>query len=329
MRAGGPRTQEPRHLSSAAIHSLSVPILVLLLLLFALPSPPATAAPAPIEPFGSGQVALRLEKGSVARHQLVAIGRDLILDGEAQADVAAIEGSVAISGSVTGDVVVLGGDARLAPTARIAGDVFVLGGTISAAHGARIEGRSVSYRNASVAWMTLLEGPTLGLESRSTVVVGAKLALLAAWSALLMLLFAACGRQLISTADQIRGEPFRGFATGLVGVLALVLTALFFSAFAGALIGVPLLVLVVLAALALKLWGMVAVFYALGDFLLTRVFKRRMRPASAATLGLLLLGLVKFVPYLGVWTWTVATLIGVGATLATKFGSREPWFQGA
>ncbi|HXU32466.1 MAG TPA: polymer-forming cytoskeletal protein [Thermoanaerobaculia bacterium] len=297
--------------------------------ILALAAHPAGAAPLPADPSGSGQVALRLEKGSVARHQLVAIGRDLILDGEAQADVAAIEGSVAISGSVTGDVVVLGGDARLAPTARIAGDVFVLGGTISASPGAQIEGRSVSYRNASVAWMTLLEGPSLGLESRSTVVVGAKLALLAAWSALLMLLFAACGRQLISTADEIKGEPFRGFFTGLVGVLALVLTALFFSAFAGALIGVPLLVLVVLAALALKLWGMVAVFYALGDFLLTRVFRRRMRPASAATLGLLLLGLVKFVPYLGVWAWTIASLIGVGATLATKFGSRAPWFQGA
>src|SRR6185295_3644035 len=131
-----------------------------LLAFFALAAP-VFGASAPAR--GSG-VALRLEKGSVARHQLVAIGRDLILDGEAQADVAAIEGSVAISGSVTGDVVVLGGDARLAPTARIAGDVFVLGGTISAAPGARIEGRSVSYRNASVAWMTLLEGPSLGLE---------------------------------------------------------------------------------------------------------------------------------------------------------------------
>lgn len=303
--------------------------LVLTLLSLVLAGLPAAAAPSPADASGSGQVALRLEKGSVARHQLVAIGRDLILDGEAQADVAAIEGSVSISGSVTGDVVVLGGDARLSTSARIAGDVFVLGGTISAAPGARIDGRSVSYRNASVAWMTLLEGPSLGLESRSTVVVGAKLALLAAWSALLMLLFAACGRQLISTADEIKVEPFRGFATGLVGVLALVLTALFFSAFAGALIGVPLLVLVVLAALALKMWGMVAVFYALGDFLLTRVLRRRMRPASAATLGLLLLGLVKFVPYLGVWAWTVATLIGVGATLATKFGSRSPWFQGA
>ncbi len=293
------------------------------------PAVAASAASSPADRTGSGQVALHLEKGSVARHQLVAIGRDLILDGEAQGDAAAIEGSVEISGKVAGDVVVLGGDARLAPSAQVAGDVFVLGGTISAAPGARIEGRSVSYRNASVAWMTLLEGPSLGLESRSTIVIGAKLALLAAWSALLLLLFAACGRQLISTADEIQGEPFRGFFTGLVGVLALVLTALFFSAFAGAIVGVPLLVLVVLAALVLKLWGMVAVFYALGDLLLTRVFRRRMRPASAATVGLLLLGVVKFVPFLGVWAWTVASLIGVGATLATKFGSREPWFQGA
>ena len=44
---------------------------------------------------------------------------------------------------------------------------------------------------------------------------------------------------------------------------------------------------------------------------------------------LLALGLVKFIPYLGVWAWTAATLIGVGATLTTKLGRREPWFQEA
>ena len=294
-----------------------------LLAFFALAAP-VFGASAPAR--GSG-VALRLEKGSVARHQLVAIGRDLVLDGEAQADVAAIEGSVAISGSVTGDVVVLGGDARLASTARVEGDVFVLGGVLSAAPGARIGGRSVSYRNASAAWMTLLEGPSLGIESTSSLVLGAKLALLAAWSALLMLLFASGGRHVLSTAESVRTEPFRGFWVGLVGVLALVLTALLFSAFAGALVGVPLLILVVLVGLALKLWGMVAVFHALGEYLLTRVFRHRMRPLNVATLGLLVLGLLKFVPLLGVWVWTIATLIGVGATLSTKFGSREPWFQ--
>jgi hypothetical protein len=290
------------------------------LLLLALPPRPAPDNPAT-------NAALRLERGSLVRHQLVAIGRGLIVDGEAYGDVAAVEGPVEISGRVTGDVVVLGGDVRLLPTARVGGDVSALGGVIRAAPGARVEGRMVSYPTASSAWVTLLEGPSLGLGFASRLVIGAKLALLAAWAALLLLLFAASGRQVLGTADGVRREPFRSFVIGLTGVLALVLTALFFSVFTGGLVGVPMLVLVVLLALILKLWGMVAVFYALGEWLARRVFHRRPRPLNAATLGLLVMGAVKFLPWIGVWAWMAATLIGIGAALATKFGRREPWFE--
>jgi hypothetical protein len=292
------------------------------LLLLALPPRPAPALSA-----NAANAALRLERGSLVRHQLVAIGRGLIVDGEAYGDVAAVEGSVEISGRVTGDVVVLGGDVRLLPTARVGGDVSALGGVIRAAPGARVEGRMVSYPTASSAWVTLLEGPSLGLGFASRLVIGAKLALLAAWAALLLLLFAASGRQVLGTADGVRREPFRSFVIGLTGVLALVLTALFFSVFTGGLVGVPMLVLVVLLALILKLWGMVAVFYALGEWLARRVFHRRPRPLNAATLGLLVMGAVKFLPWIGVWAWMAATLIGIGAALATKFGRREPWFE--
>ena len=48
---------------------------------------------------------------------------------------------------------------------------------------------------------------------------------------------------------------------------------------------------------------------------------------STLVLGLALLGVVKLLPWIGVWTWTVATLIGVGASLTSKFGRRQPWFQ--
>jgi hypothetical protein len=263
----------------------------------------------------------------LARHQLVAIGRDLIVDGEAYGDVAAVEGSVEISGRVTGDVVVLGGGVRLLPTAQVGGDVSALGGVIRAEPGARVEGRMVSYPTASSAWISLLEGPSLGLGFASRLVVGAKLALLAAWAALLLLLFAASGREVLGTADGVRREPFRSFFVGLTGVLALTLTGIFFSVFTGGLVGVPLLVLVVLLSLILKLWGMVAVFYALGEWLARRVFRRRPRPLNAATLGLLVMGAVKFLPWVGVWTWTAASLIGIGAALSTKFGRREPWFE--
>jgi cytoskeletal protein CcmA (bactofilin family) len=272
------------------------------------------------------EAALRIEAGSVA-HQLVGVGRDVIVAGEALDDVAALDGSVAVSGRVTGDVVVLRGDARLASTARVGGDVFVVGGTIRAAPGARIGGRMVSYPNASSAWLTLLEGPTIGLGFASRLVMGAKLALLAAWAALLLLFFAASGRQVMETAGGVQREPFRSFFVGLTGIVSLVLTGLFFSAFARGVIGVPLLALVVLLAMVLKLWGMVAVFYTLGDWVCRHLLHRRFRPLNAATVGLLVLGAVKFLPWFGVLAWTTATLIGIGAALSTKFGRREPWFE--
>lgn len=270
--------------------------------------------------------ALIIERGGIARQQVVALGRDIVVDGEALSDVAAINGSASVSGSIAGDLLVLGGRARLEPTARIAGDVFVVGGSLDAAPGATIGGRAVSYSTVSSAWLTLLEGPALGLSSASALVLGAKLALLAAWAALVLLLFAASGRELLSTSEAVRREPFRCFVVGLTGVLALVLTALFFSAVAAILVGVPLLVLVVVLALLLKFWGMVAVFHAFGGWLVGRVSGRRLLPLHAACLGLLTLGVLKFLPYAGVVGWTVATLLGVGATLVTKFGRREPWF---
>jgi hypothetical protein len=158
-------------------------------------------------------------------------------------------------------------------------------------------------------------------------VLGAKLGLVAAWLALTLLLFATAGRSLVRTADEIRLEPLRCFATGLIGLATLVLSALFFSALLPSLVALPMLVLVVLAALALKLWGMVAFFHGCGR-LIVRLFERpRVLALHTAVVGLSLLGLAKLVPYLGVWVWTAATLVGMGAALRTKFGRFEPWFE--
>lgn len=286
----------------------------------------AACAQIPAEPAAESP-ALVLEAGSVAHRQMVALGRDVVVAGEARSDVVALDGTVRVSGTVAGDTVALAGDVVLEPTARVSGDVFSLGGRIDARPGARIGGRSVSYPTASSAWITLMEGPTLGLPPTSPLVIAAKLGLLAAWLVLVLLFFAATGREVLATSEGVRLETFRNFGVGLLGVVTLVLTGLLLSALSGALVGVPLLVLVVLLALVLKLWGMVAVFHAVGEWLGHRLFRRHLRPLNAATLGLLVLGTTKFIPYVGVWVWTAATFIGVGAALATKMGRREPWFE--
>ncbi len=287
-----------------------------------------TPASAADSPESAVQPGLRLEAGSVARQPIVAVGRGVEVAGEALAGVTALNGSVAISGLVHGDVTVLGGDLVLAPTAVIEGDALVLGGRLLAAGGSRLSGRAVAYPTVSRAWLTLLEGPSLGMGATSPLVLGAKLGLVAAWLALTLLLFASAGRPLVRTSEEVRHEPLRCFAAGLVGLATIVLSALFLSAFLPTLLGIPLLVLVGLFALVLKLWGMVAIFHSFGRFCVARFARRRVVQLHAAVLGLSLLGLIKLVPMAGVWVWTAATLIGMGAALRSKFGRFEPWFAG-
>jgi hypothetical protein len=267
-----------------------------------------------------------IERGSFARSQLVALGRNLEVHGEALSDAVAINGSVQVTGRIAGDLIVMGGDAHLRDRARVEGDVFVLGGRIQAEGGAQIEGRSVAYPSVGAAWLTLVEGPSLGLAPLSPVVIGAKLALLASWLALGLFLFAVSGREVLSTSKAVAQKPFRNFFVGLTGVIALLLTAVLLSALSPSVMGIPLLFLIVLTALLLKLWGMVAVFHALGHWVGVTVFKSRLLSINAAALGLCLLGILKLIPWVGTWIWTVASLIAVGAALTSKFGRHEPWF---
>jgi hypothetical protein len=300
----------------------------LFLLVLAPANAHAAATAAAASPAAADLPGLRLEQGSVARQPIVAVGRGVEVDGEALAGVTALNGNVIITGRVHGDVTVLGGDLTLQPSAIIEGDALILGGRLVAAGGSRLSGRAVAYPTVSRAWLTLLEGPSLGMGATSPLVLGAKLGLVAAWLALTLLLFASAGRPLVRTSEEVRQEPLRCFAAGLVGLATIVLSALFLSAFLPTLLGVPLLVLVALFALVLKLWGMVAIFHSFGRFCVSRLARRRVVQLHAAVLGLSLLGLIKLVPMAGVWVWTAATLIGMGATLRSKFGRFEPWFEG-
>ena len=307
-----------------SLQATAVAVLAALLVSVWAPSTPAH------QPSDADQPALHLDSGSIARSRLVALGRDLRVAGDAESHAVAIGGTVTVTGHVEGDVIVLSGNAILGGAARVGGDVFVLGGRIDAAPGAEIAGRSVAYPDATAAWLALLEGPAIG--SPPAVVLGAKLALIAFWALVVTLLFAVAGREIVTTSAVVRAEPFRHFFVGLTGVLAMTMTAVAASALISAIVGLPLLALVVAIALLLRFWGMVAVFHALGTWLLERrrtATRPATVPVTAATLGLVALGLVKLVPWLGVWAWMIASFIGVGAALTTKLGRNEPWVSPA
>ena len=283
---------------------------------------------APESPAGSGAPAVVVGPDAVARDQVVAIGRDLELRGEARSDAVVLNGDARIDGVVQGDVIVLGGDVELGPLARLFGDVFVLGGRVDAASGAAVEGRTVAYPRAPSSLLVLAEGPVLGQAALSPAVALLNLALLLAWLLVTLVLVAGFDPALTSTAQSVLERPFRNFFTGLVAVLAVAVTFAVLTAAAPALVGAPLLAVCGVAILVCKLWGTVAVFLAVGARLLPDRLGLAGRPLAAALCGLLALGVVKMAPFAGGWAWTVVTCVGIGAALDSRLGRRDRWFAG-
>ena len=287
----------------------------------------ALSCVAPESSPGTGAPAVVIGPDAVARDQLVAIGRDLELRGEARSDAVVLNGAARIDGVVAGDVIVLGGDVELGPLARLGGDVFVLGGRVDAESGAVVAGRTVAYPRAPSSLLVLAEGPVLGQAALSSAVAMLNLALLLAWLLVTLVLVAGFDPALTATAQSVLERPFRNFFAGLVAVLAVAVTFAVLTAVAPALLGVPLLAVCGVAILVCKLWGTAAVFLAVGARLLPDRLGLAGRPLAAALCGLLALGLIKMAPYVGGWTWTIVTCVGIGAALDSRLGRRDPWFD--
>jgi uncharacterized membrane protein len=175
--------------------------------------------------------------------------------------------------------------------------------------------------------MTLVQ--TASKLQQTTVVVS----LLAVWMLAAVTLTLMNGREVRLSSVEIRGNVLHCFAVGLAAVTSFVLTGIVFSYLIPYVIGLPLLFALGVFAVLTKIYGMVAVFHAIG----TLVAGARSREQLASrkwlrgdlamvVIGVVILGAIRLIPVVGTVAWGVASVMGVGVALATKFGRREPWF---
>jgi hypothetical protein len=159
--------------------------------------------------------------------------------------------------------------------------------------------------------------------------------LIAVWMLAAVALTLMSGREVRASSTEVRASALHCFTLGLVAVTSFVLTAIVFSYLIPYFIGVPLLFALAVFAVITKIYGMVAVFHAVG----TLVAGARSREQLASrkwlrgdlamsVIGALLLGGIRLIPMVGPIVWGLASVFAIGSALATKFGRREPWFLG-
>ena len=250
---------------------------------------------------------------------LTSVRRPVVVSVPVSGRVTSLGGDVTVRSRVSGDVVVWGGDVRVDPGGAVDGNVVVFGGGV-AGNRAAIRGRILTPGSLTAVYLSEARRPPWrATDLPWPTFAGLRLFILALWTLAASLLLRFWSREVSRSAAVFEESPGIAAAAGIVGVVFLFLAAI---AALTALPGgarLPAAAVLLAAALALKVFGMTALFVFVGR----RVSgwnRAASRPAALA-LGLAVCGAVSLVPVAGPIVWSAASVLAVGAALATRFGS--------
>jgi hypothetical protein len=226
-----------------------------------------------------------------------------------------LNGSAEIKGRITGNVVVIRGDVFLESTAYIGGDVVCIGGQIEVVPGALVLGSKVEI-GGQIGWKSLpffSIGKVLLFSFLFKLVSAAGLILFCIFLVMMW------PNQIRYTAEEVSADLLK---SSLVGLFAIILLLPLAIGFAVTLFGIPISLAIFIFLLVARWFGIASVAYLLGHKM-----SARCSPTMAVLLGLLLLKVIHFVPFIGGAFYFIATLPGLGAILLTRFGTNKPWLS--
>ena len=254
-------------------------------------------------------------------HEVVSVFGPASIDGNVRGDITVVLGTVTIgpNASIEGSLVAIGGNVTVQSGAAVRSDLIVVGGGLDApptfAPGRQhvaIGATAIADRLAdAIPWIT--EGLLLGrpLVPRLPWVWMAVLITLVV--SLLFALFFANGVR--TSADAIAAKPFTTF---LIGLLMLLLTGPVTIVLVASVVGILVVPFALCALVIAWIIGKVGVAVRLGDIMSGQTETvSRLVTLRSLLLGFAAVMLMYMVPVLGLLTWAVVGVTGLGAaTLA-------------
>jgi len=237
-----------------------------------------------------------------------------------------VGGNLVADGAIGGDLAVVGGNARMGESAVVEGDLVTFGGNVNR-NGAQILGETVSGEQLNLPTSFRFTqdfpfnvGTNWGMSYAGRVASYLFQSFMLAALAVLLVMFLPKQTQLV--ADTIVDQPIISGAFGLLTIIVGPILIVFL------LITICLAIVGLAGALVLVAAGVLG-WIALGMEVgkrLSTAMNQDFQPVVAAGLGTLIFALVVngigFIPCVGWLAPFLASAVGIGAVLMTRFGTR-------
>ncbi|MEN6474350.1 MAG: hypothetical protein ABFD81_10075 [Syntrophaceae bacterium] len=260
--------------------------------------------------------------GEVPQNEIVKIGEDLfVAPGEEVMNALVIGGDAYVQGAVRQDVVALGGSIFLGPRSRVDGDVTAVGGSIVKQDGARVGGDLSTVQTPDL-------GPLVKRLSRSEMPMIMPHVLhysgVMQFIGLLFLgivLAAVLPGTVSHVSSIVEHHLLRVVFWGVLALLLIVPVGLMLLI---SLVGIVLIPLEVIFIICCGLLGYVAAAHLVGRKI-RRALKLSEKSVMLETvLGLVVLFLVSWVPFLGWFVLAILVFLGFGGVMAAMMMRRGP-----
>lgn len=243
-------------------------------------------------------------------------------------DIADFGSNFKIDGTVNGNIVTFGGNIALGSTAVVAGNISSMGGNITSQPGATVQG-GVSNNSGALAppippvapprpftrpGFNPFEGMfSLGFNILGGIVTAIAFAALGA----LVVIFAPNATRRVSNAVQAKPLNSAG-----VGCLTLILLPILCILLFITIIGIPVSFILGLLSAAAWVFGGIGIGLLAGEKILQAFKTRDVLPVLAVIIGIIVLMLIGQVPIIGWFVSLIVGLLGLGAVVLTRFGTR-------
>jgi hypothetical protein len=242
--------------------------------------------------------------GEVLCGDLTSFGGTVEIEGEIRGNVTAFGGSVIIGGDVNGDIRLYGGNVVLRDGSQVHGNVDLYGGSVQRGKDTLLDG---SIHTSHFWWFSGIGEFSFPLWSTL------------AWAALGMILIKLLPEHVMFVRTTAATKKRRSMIIGLLSVL---LTPALLVILIALILPIPLAIILVLGLVAAWALGTVAIGWIVGEHIIRVVAPQHNTRLVQVVVGLAALELLGSLPYIG-WLISVgAGLLGLGAVLLSRFGTR-------
>jgi hypothetical protein len=262
-----------------------------------------------------------LAAASAEAKNILKIGSDVTVERDQQIDnVITVGGQVTVNGLVERDVFAVGGSVVLSNNAVVRGNVVCVGGVIVKGNGAQVFGDITEINSANIA--TAISSVFRGeLEGWSLIINIISLSFFAVIFIIALLMTILIPRPLMAIAGEIENNKIKSFVWGFLATLMMVP---FFMLLVISIIGITLIPLAFTMLLLAFILGYIASGKLLGNYFLMKIFRRqKMSLIGGTLLGLILLWLIGWIPYIGWIVKIFALTFGLGGVLLALFNLRS------